>query len=44
MEYNVHNVLKKLVTYYTRKHKKFKNQFLVMDEIVIIFKDKKPNL
>ncbi len=30
MGYNVHDVLKKVVVYYTRKHKNLKNQFLVM--------------
>ncbi len=30
MGYNVHDVLEKVVAYYTIKHKKLKNQFLVM--------------
>ncbi len=30
MAYNVHDVLRRVVIYYTRKHKSFKNQFLVM--------------
>jgi hypothetical protein len=28
--YKCHDVLRKVVVYYTRKHKFFKNQFLVM--------------
>jgi hypothetical protein len=32
------------VVYSTKKHKNFKNQFLVMIEIVIIFKDETLNL
>ncbi len=30
MGYNVHDVLKKVVVYHTRKQKKILNQFLVM--------------
>jgi hypothetical protein len=44
MGYNVHDVLRRVVVYYTRKHENFKNQFLVMIEIVIIFKDETLNL
>jgi len=44
MGYNVHDVLRRVVVYYTRKHENFKNQFLVMIEIVIIFKYETLNL
>jgi hypothetical protein len=37
MDLNVHNVLRKVVVYYTRKHK---NVFLKKIEIIINFKDK----
>ncbi len=30
MGFNVHDVFRKVVAYYTRKHKKLKNQFLFM--------------
>ncbi len=30
MGYNVHDVLRRVVVYYIRKHKKLTNQFLVM--------------
>ncbi len=30
MEYNAHDVLRKVVTYYIRKHKNFKSQFLFL--------------
>ncbi len=30
MRYNLHDVLRKVVAYYTRKHKNVKNDFLVM--------------
>jgi len=42
MKYNLHDVLKKIVVYYKRKHKNVKNEFLVM--IVIIFMNKTMNL
>jgi hypothetical protein len=28
--YNLHGVLRKVITYYQRKHKNVKNEFLVM--------------
>ncbi len=30
MKYNLHDALRKIVTYYKRKHKNVKNEFLVM--------------
>jgi hypothetical protein len=44
MGYNVHDVLRRVVVYYTRKHKFFKNHFLLWFEIIIIFKDETQNL
>ncbi len=36
MGYNVHNVLKKIVTYHTRKHKNVKCEFLTMIQNFVI--------
>ncbi len=44
MGYNVHDVLRKILVYYTRKHKFLKNQCLVIICIVINFKGKTQNL
>jgi hypothetical protein len=40
---NVHDVLKKVVVYYTRKHKNVKKKWLRF-EIIIIIKDETLNL
>jgi len=44
MGYNAHDVLRKVVTYYTRKHKNFKNQLWLWFEIDISFKEETLNL
>jgi hypothetical protein len=44
MGYNAHDVLRRVVIYYTKNHKNFRNQFLVMIWIVIILKDETHNL
>jgi hypothetical protein len=41
---NVHDVLRRIVFYYTKKHKKLKINFLIWFEIVIIFQDETLNL
>jgi hypothetical protein len=44
MGYNVHDVLRKVIVYYTRKYKKNYINFWLWFEIVIIFKDETLNL
>jgi hypothetical protein len=44
MEYNVHDLLNFFVDYYARKHKKFKINFWLWFEIVIILKNETLNL
>jgi hypothetical protein len=44
MGYNVHDVFRKVVTYYTRKHEIKQINSWLWFEIIIIFKDKTLNL
>jgi hypothetical protein len=44
MGYTVHDVLKKVVVYYTRKHKNVENKNWLWFEIIIILKDETLNL